>query len=302
MRGRTLRIFIMGSSPLGLRQVELDNWTGAAVIGTRDELASAKALPDLQTPSVYLLTDTIDGQSDVYRMYVGEAEDFSERGIERNERLPDWEHFIAFYSKDLNLTKAHVRWLEREVYLRLQAVNGRVIVANGNIPPGSSLPNADEAAMQTYLENMLYMLTALQLDFFAPRITAAPASADLLANNATAEIAEQNRERYYILTVAGKAAKAIAVRMGRSWILQPGSKLAPTVSALPEGYKTLRQSYIERGLVVQSEDGYLTVTSPLEFSSPSAPAAIARGYAINGKWEWRRESDNKRFSEVLSEL
>jgi hypothetical protein len=81
MRGRSLRLFIMGSSPLGLRQVELDNWNGAAVMGTRDELSAARQLPDLQTPSVYLLTDTIDGQSDVRRVYVGEAEDFSERGI-----------------------------------------------------------------------------------------------------------------------------------------------------------------------------------------------------------------------------
>jgi len=154
--------------------------------------------------------------------------------------------------------------------------------------------------MQTYLENMLYVLTALGLDFFSPRIRTQSASQEPVFQNGQHD-AKPEGERYVISTIAGGAAKARAVRQGRTWILLPGSKLASAVSALPEGYKALRQSLIDRNLVETTADGLLTVKSPLEFSSPSAPAAIARGYAINGKWEWRRERDNKRFSDVLTE-
>jgi len=300
MRGRTLQLFIIGANPLGLRQVELDNWTGIAVMGPRDQLAEARNLSDLNTPAVYLLTDSIDGEGDVRRVYVGETENFSERGIERNDRLAAWEHFIAFYSKDLNLTKAHVRWLELEVYRLLEKASGRAIVANGNCPPGSVLPTAHDASMRTYLENMVYVLTALGLDFFSPVRTANTTTSKTSA--ASGEQPTPNAgERYAIASVAGSAAKAFAEKRGNTWILLPGSKVSPEVRALPDGYKALRQSFIERHLIEPTEDGLLTVRSPLEFASPSPPAAIVRGYAINGKWEWRREKDNKRFAEVLEQ-
>jgi hypothetical protein len=269
-------------------------------MGPREELEAARTLEDLASPAIYLLTDTIDGQNDVRRVYVGEAEDFCERGIERNDRLSDWEHFIAFYSKDTNLTKAHVRWLEREVYLRLQNATGRAIVANGNTPPGASLPMADDAAMQTYLENMLYVMTALGLDFFSARTRSqnARAADEKIEHTDPERFAD---ERYVLATKAGGEAKAIAVRQGRIWILQPGSKVSPSIGSLPDGYTTLRQALIDRNLIEPTEDGFLTVRSPIEFTSPSASAAIVRGYAINGKWEWKRERDNMRFSDVLAQ-
>jgi len=303
MRGRTLRIFVMGESPLGLRQVELDNWTGAAVMGTRDELGDARELPELESPAVYLLADTIDGQSEVRRVYVGETEDFRERGVERNERIADWEHFIAFYSKDENLTKAHVRWLERELYARLQEATGRVIAVNGNNPPGAALPRADEAAMATYLDNTLYVLTALGLDFFSPRSSSASASAPLPNPPVpSTEIVAQGDERYVMGAVSGTEAKATAVRRGRAWIVLPGSKLAASnTGSLSVGYKALREELVRRGILQPTSDGFLTARQEIEFSSPSAAAAVVRGYATNGKWEWRRESDNKRFSEVLAD-
>ncbi|WP_246647966.1 hypothetical protein [Rhizobium laguerreae] len=162
--GRVVKIFITGEDPRSLRTVELDNWTGVAITGQPEFFKKALESEVLSRSCVYLLIRS-GGDDDLPEIYVGESDDFSQRYTVSKFPI-EFDIFMIFTSKDDNLTRAHVKWLERKLWSILTENAGKVLLANSNKPTGSNLPKADIATMNTYLGNMMYMLEALGFDLF----------------------------------------------------------------------------------------------------------------------------------------
>src|SRR5437870_299455 len=129
--GRQIRIYVLGDDPQSLKTVELGNWTGKAIVGPRSELATAlQSREELRQPSLYFLLAPAADNPALTEVYIGEAEDFAAR-VRSHEKDKDWwEAFVVFVSKDANLTKAHVRYLERWFYDRACGASLRVRVMN----------------------------------------------------------------------------------------------------------------------------------------------------------------------------
>ncbi len=156
----------MGKEPRSLKSVELVNWTGLAFIGRREHLSLAKQRSELSEPAVYLLLT--DGAEDggAIDIYIGETDNFAERLSNHAQQKSWWSSFVVFVSKDKNLTKAHVRLLESELYKLATKAIGTLAVKNSSIPSGASLPESDVAAMSEFLDNMIFVLESLGLSYF----------------------------------------------------------------------------------------------------------------------------------------
>ena len=74
--------------------------------------------------------------------YIDESENVSERIISHDKYKDFWSEVIIFTSKDENLTKAHVKFLESSL-VELSKTAARYKLENGNTPPQSNLPRAD---------------------------------------------------------------------------------------------------------------------------------------------------------------
>src|SRR5437867_13448456 len=170
MAGTSVRMFVLGDDPQSLKTVELGNWTGRAIFGPRIQLGEAlKTRDELRQPSVYFLLAQSPDNPALTEVYIGEAEDFASR-VKAHEKDKDWwEVFVVFGSKDTNITKAHIRFLERWFYDRASEVRGRIRVLNDNTPPGAKLPEADVSDMEEYGENALFLLGALGYRLFEIR-------------------------------------------------------------------------------------------------------------------------------------
>jgi hypothetical protein len=70
-----------------------------------------------------------------------------------------------FTSKDQNLNKAHVRYLESRL-VRLAHEAGRAEVDNANAPNAPSLSEAKAAEMDAFLDEMLVLLPVLDVRAF----------------------------------------------------------------------------------------------------------------------------------------
>ncbi len=162
--GRLIKLFITGDDPRSLRTVELDNWWGMAVMGRRSYFKKALAREELSRSCIYLLIRSAGGD-DLPEVYVGESDDFVQRYAASPFPIP-FDSFVVFTNKDDNLTRAHVKWLEREVWELLSQNEGKVRIANRSTPTGSKLPEAETASMGTFLGNMIYVLEALGFAFF----------------------------------------------------------------------------------------------------------------------------------------
>ena len=94
----------------------------------------ARTRDDFGRPGVYVLAGVTD--DGVSRIYVGEADELRSR-INQHFAGPSakdfWTRAVAFTSKDENLNKAHVRFLESRL-VALVSEAKRAHLENGNTP------------------------------------------------------------------------------------------------------------------------------------------------------------------------
>jgi hypothetical protein len=111
MASATIKLFLPRGDAKSLRTAEISNWSGKAIAAPRTELEGLLAREELGKPGVYILLGT-DPQTNAPHAYIGEAEVIRER-LKQYREKEFWVSAIVFVSKDENLTKAHVRYLEK---------------------------------------------------------------------------------------------------------------------------------------------------------------------------------------------
>ncbi|KQT55026.1 hypothetical protein ASG52_25205 [Methylobacterium sp. Leaf456] len=293
--GRLIKLFITGDDPRSLRTVELDNWWGMAVMGRRSYFEKALAREELSRSCIDLLIRS-SGSDDLPEVYVGESDDFVARY--KNSPFPiAFDSFIIFTNKDDNLTRAHVKWLEREVWDLLTRNEGKVQLANRATPTGSKLPEAETASMGTFLGNMIYVLEALGFAFFEdPGQFAAPVQ--------PASVAPHQASAQSFVTSAQPRSdghKAYLDMIGDGYVLRADSLInANPTDSLPANVRKLRAQLVAENALVP-QDGCLRLTKDIAFTSPSPAFALVKGRSSAGHGDWIRTTDRKRLGDVLLE-
>ena len=156
-RPSSIRLFLADGRADGLRLVEKSNWTGLALVCARADYSRVRRREEWSRPGVYILTGAATAATLRQRLYVGEADDVRER-VDSHVKAKDfWTGVIAFTSKDENLNKGHVRYLEARL-LQLAKSADRATLDNGTNPPLPRLSEADRADMEGYLDEMLVIL------------------------------------------------------------------------------------------------------------------------------------------------
>lgn len=278
MASATIKIFLPHGDPKRLRTAELSNWTGKAVAGPRSEFDGVLAREESSNSGVYFLTGN-DPETGQVAVYIGEAESIRDR-VKAHLEKDFWNHIVFFISKDENLTKAHIRYLEGQLIEHAKKA-GRAIVKN-NQGSGSKLPESDREDMEVFLEKMLQLLPALGIEVLVPAVSeaAAPKNTDLL----TCEI---------------KGLKATGYLTPNGIAVLKGSQAVLTVRESSHKYPwavSLRERLKEDGSLVADGDR-LVFAKDVEFSSPSAAAAVVHGGQANGLTAWKNK-----YGKSLKEL
>lgn len=304
--GRTLKVFVMGSDPRSLKSVELVNWTGQAFIGRREHLAQARQREELDEPGVYLLLGDGADDSGAIEMYIGETDNFSDRLANHAQGKDFWSQFVVFVSKDKNLTKAHVKYLERELYLLAEKAIGTLTVKNASAPSGSSLPESDIAAMNEFMDNIVFVLETLGLSYFPSNLVEVP-RLNTLPERKWSDPSNSDGMEFYItlprdLVPEGHAQpKAYMYVKNNAYFLREGSFIKGVARQSFEGhaYYSIWDQIVKSDAVVPTEfKGLLKTTRDIEFRSPSGAGAIARGGQTNGRTDWKRIKDDIPLNEA----
>ena len=274
----TLKIFLAFGDPKRLRTAELSNWTGKAVSGPRSEFDKVLEREESLSPGVYFLTG-IDPKSNKQAIYIGEAECVKDR-IKNHLDKDFWNHITFFISKDENLTKAHIKYIEGRL-IEVAKLAGRAVVMN-NQGSGSKLPESDREDMEVFLQKMQQVLPVLGVEAFVSAISQEQRETkrELLACKIKNIIASGYLTPNGLLVLAGSH----AVLKERS-----SAKNYP-------GVLTQRRKLIEEKDLVE-KDGSLVFERDIEFSSPSAAAAVIHGGSANGLISWK-DSEGKTLKEL----
>ncbi|MDP3798234.1 MAG: GIY-YIG nuclease family protein [Polaromonas sp.] len=274
MTSATIKLFLPHGDAKRRRVAEVSNWTGKALAAPRTELDDLLAREELESSGVYFLLG-VNPDTGEPQAYIGEAEVIRDRLKQHKAKALDfWTSVVVFVSKDENLTKAHIRYLEHRL-LSESRLAGRYQLENSN---GSNpkLPESDREDMEVYLSRIRQVLPVL--------------GSDLLTPIAGSNKPSQPQPR---LICKIKNALAHGKRTEDGFVVFVGSTavhaLRPSAETQHPFVVALRQKLVQDGTLVENEGLYL-FTKDTEFSSPSAAAAVVHGGGANGLTAWRDSS------------
>ncbi|GGE37816.1 methionine sulfoxide reductase [Halopseudomonas oceani] len=271
MPSATIKIYLPHGDPKRLRTGEISNWSGKAVAGPRTELDQLLKREEAENVGVYLLTG-VDPKSGGPAVYIGEAESIQSR-LKQHLEKDFWNHVIYFTSKDENLTKSHIRYLEgRLIELAKQA--GRASLTNSQAT-SSKLPESDRADMEIFLKKIEQLLPALGVEVLVP---------------IASEAQSKEEARPLFCEVSGLKAQGHLTPNGMVVFAesQAAEKLRPSAKDYPWVVNT-RAQLIKDGVLIPAS-GHLVFARNHEFSSPSAAAAVIHGGTANGRTAWKDSS------------
>lgn len=266
MASATIKLFLPLGDAKSLRTAEISNWSGKAIAAPRTEIEDLLAREELDKAGVYILTGS-DPKTNAPHAYIGEAEVIHER-LKQHKTKEFWVTAIVFVSKDENLTKAHVRYLESRLLSEASRV-GRFSL-DQNQASGSKLPESDREDMEVFLSRIKQLLPVLGSDILAP-VSQSAAKAQpggvLFCRNRGAEARGQRTPNGFVIFAGSTAA------LGE----RPSAESYPNVL-------TQRKQLIADGVLAQ-KDGFLTFTKDVLISDEpqqSAGGAPARGWGPRG--------------------
>ena len=172
---------------------------------------------------------------------------------------------MAFTSKDQNLNKAHVQYLEA----RLVAIANeakRCELDNSNVPQLPSLAEADGADAELYLDDMLLCLPVIGVEFFEkPAAQAATAVS---------------------LRLSGKGVEARGYEEAGGFVVRIDSRaVKDEVPSIAAAITDLRKVLVTKGVLVEEKNTY-RLTQDYVFNSPSQAADVLQGNSSNGREAW----------------
>lgn len=276
--GRSVRLYLADGKATGILTAEIMNWTGHVLAAPRTRFEGAFARDELKRTGIYLLIGPDDQGSDLLKVYVGEGDEIGKRLYTHNKEKDFWERFIAVTSKDMNLTKAHVRYLEGRLLTLLKDAK-RAKIENKDMPQFSLLPEADIADMETFLEEIQLILPVVGVEVFRKPSSTKPI---LNENSETAAI-----EVKFELVNAKAGIVAQAREDAGDFIVEEGA-----IGALREAIsfndkiKSVRDDAIRTGQIIALDEKNFRVEQDISFGSPSAAAVFLFGTSRNGRTDW----------------
>jgi len=147
--GKSIRIYLKDGTVTGIKFGEVVNQTIQSISCPRPRAAELNSYVESKRPGVYFLIGQ-DEESGEPKVYFGEVENVSDRLHNHLANRDFWSELILFVSKDENLTKSHVKYLESRL-IQIANTTKRYIIDNYNRSQPASLPAADKDAMEKFL-------------------------------------------------------------------------------------------------------------------------------------------------------
>jgi len=264
----SIRIFLAEGSPSGLKFVEKSNWIGLGVVCPRPRLSSVKCRKEFDRAAVYVLIGPSD-TSDLPIVYIGEGDPVRTRLEDHHSKKDFWTISYFFTSKDANLNKAHIQYLEYRL-ITLANEAKRCKFDNLYTPTAPSLSEPELADMEIFLEEILLCFPVLGVSIF--------------------EKPDPNIKHRQILILKNKGVHAVGFESEDGFVVKRGSTaVIETAPSIHTHVLSLRADLQQGDILVKHDSHFFELTRDYEFTSPSLAATFLLGANINGRDWWKTE-------------
>lgn len=296
IQGRSIRLFLVDGTANGLRTAEIVNWTGHVLTGPRSRLGELIKRPECSRTGVYFLVGPDPDKPMRSQVYIGESDDVATR-LKSHNRPEDkggkdfWERVCLVTSKDQNLTKAHVKFLESRLIVTATQ-GGSCVLLNGTAHEYAILPESDLSDMAFFIDQIRIMLPVLGFDFLRDQ----QKPTDQLQQGASSA----QPAAVFTMEVLRHGIAAEAREVDGEFVVLAGSRAREAWQSSYASYEALYLELRESGALAADESGNVLFTRNQVFSSPSAAAAVIAGRPANGRTSWREKHSGMSYGEWQS--
>ena len=231
----------------------------------RSNLSYLNEQERLQKPAFYILLG--EDSATKPKAYIGQTESFRERVKDHETKKSFWQKALVFVSKDEDMTKADVQYLEYKAINRAKEANKYILDDNKQTPKVPNLPEHQKDTGDEFFEDVVFLTSFIGCNIFeVPQVT-----------------------EKHLFYVKGRGGDARGFYSTDGLTILKGSIIAPiTVPYLQ--WREKREKLVKD--YTTTEQGVLVLTSDKTFSSPSAAAEFCTGTSKNGWTAWKDKEGN----------
>lgn len=259
--GKTVTTYLVNGDPKGTRYAFISNKICQMFVVPRSNLEYLDKQKKLQKPAFYILIG--EDESAKPQAYIGETENFKERVKDHDQKKTFWQKALIFVSKDADMTKADVQYLEYIAVQLAKELNRYNLQENKQTPKEPNLPEYQKDAMDEFFEDIKFLTSFIGITIF--------------------ESAPVNRLPIFFFKRRG--AEARGIYDGNGFTVLNGSKLSKDIVSSCHAIE--RREMIVKNYSQIDKNGHPILTSDVSFSSPSTASGICGGCSSNGWVDWK---------------
>lgn len=274
---KKITIFLTDGNPMGLKTIEIGNWSGKAISVPRNKLKNFFSREESSQPAVYFLVSLEPEESGLHKVYIGKANNIKERITDHDYKKDFWQIVIAFFG-------GNIEYLENKC-LEMATKEKRCVLENKNNAKSRSLPEAEKAEADEYLSNLTVLLSALGYPIISPMAKEEKTS-------------EQKKIQENLLFCKGAGVYAKARQVDGGFEVLKGSTASFSEPTLASS-KKLKNFLIEEKVIELdsvNKNNYV-FTRDYIFNSPSSASNIILSYANTGRDKWK-DANGKSLAEL----
>lgn len=296
----TIRIFLPDGRPTGIQLAEIMNWTGKALVAQRSELKNLADRPEIREMGVYFLIGKSTDGFDQDVIYVGEGKVW-ERLTQHDNNKDFWTRVICFVSKDKNLTKGHVQYLESLLVRKIQETGREILENTQKTQPGytciDTLPESERADMNSFLRHIEMVLPVLGCNVLKPKPQTHSSSK---TSGSDTQVTENEESPLFEIHRSGTC--AFAKEVNGEFIVLKDSTARKQATPSWLSYAKFRDQLVEEGKLIDSDNPkFYRFTEDVVFNSPSAVANMVTASHVNGRVAWWVQGTKKTYDDWQAE-
>ena len=263
--GKTVTTYLIDGDPKGTQYAFISNKICQMFVVPRSNLSYLNTQKKLQKPAFYILLG--EDESTKPQAYIGETENFKERVKDHDSKKAFWQKALIFVSKDADMTKVDVQYLEHKAIAEAKKANAFILSDNKQIPKAPNLPEHQQDSMDEFFEDVKFLASFIGCNIF--------------------EISQPKEEHLFYTKGRGCNAKGYYNASGFT-VLKGSIIIKNSVPSL--NWKEKRESLINE--YTSTHNNVLTLDTDITFPSPSTAAIFCMGRNTNGWQKWKDKDGN----------
>lgn len=263
--GKTITTYLVDGTPKGTQYAFISNKICQMFVVPRSNLSYLNKQEKLQKPAFYILLG--EDETAKPQAYIGETENFRERVKDHDNKKSFWQKALIFVSKDADMTKADVQYLEYKAISEAKQANAFVLNDNKQTPKAPNLPEYQQDAMDEFFEDVKFLASFIGCNIF--------------------EISHPTSEHLFYTKARGCNARGFYNSNG--FTVLKGSIISKDVTS-SFSWKETRERFIQE--YTELKEDKLVMTSDKTFTSPSTASSFCLGRSSNGWEDWKDLNGN----------